>query len=129
VTDATQKNALVTESNILTNRFAFATKMVDRHDVSPAALAINPNATGPAITMKEAEQAAMNLEGIPRYDHIFIVMLENKATLSIRNSAYAPKINSYLNAGNQFTSYFATGNPSEPNYTALGGADDFGINR
>src|SRR5262249_22015390 len=30
-------------------------------------------------------------------------------------------------AGNQATSYYATGNPSEPNYTALGGADDFGI--
>jgi hypothetical protein len=32
-----------------------------------------------------------------------------------------------LNANNQATNYFATGNPSEPNYTALGGADDFGI--
>ena len=67
------------------------------------------------------------MEGIPRYDHIFIVMLENKATSSIANSAFAPKINAYLKAGNQLTSYFATGNPSEPNYTALGGADDFGI--
>ena len=43
------------------------------------------------------------------------------------NSPYAPKINAYLTANNQFTNYFATGNPSEPNYTALGGADDFGI--
>jgi len=69
----------------------------------------------------------MNVEGIPRYDHIFIVMLENKATSSIKNSAFAPRINEYLSSGNQFTNYFATGNPSEPNYTALGGADDFGI--
>ena len=78
-------------------------------------------------SIKDAQIAAMNVEGIPRYDHIFIVMLENKATSSIRGSAYAPKINAYLDANNQFTSYFATGNPSEPNYTALGGADDFGI--
>jgi hypothetical protein len=127
VSDASDLKSLLTESTILTNRNAFAAKMVDRHDVSPAALAADPNATGPAITIKEAEQAAMNVEGIPRYDHIFIVMLENKATLSIRNSAFAPNINRYLNAGNQFTNYFATGNPSEPNYTALGGADDFGI--
>jgi hypothetical protein len=55
------------------------------------------------------------------------VMLENKGTKTILNSAFAPKINGYLTAGNQLTSYYATGNPSEPNYTALGGADDFGI--
>ncbi len=54
-------------------------------------------------------------------------MLENKGTVSILDSPYAPKINGYLSTGNQATSYFATGNPSEPNYTALGGGDDFGI--
>jgi hypothetical protein len=43
------------------------------------------------------------------------------------NSPFAPKINAYLHAGNLLTSYYATGNPSEPNYTALGGGDDFGI--
>ncbi len=43
------------------------------------------------------------------------------------NSAFAPKINGYLRAGNFASSYYATGNPSEPNYTALGGGDDFGI--
>lgn len=100
------------ESVALTNRWAFASKLVDRKEVAGV----------PA-----AEQAAMNVEGIPRYDHIFVIMLENKATLSIKGSAYAPNINKYLNDGNQFTSYFATGNPSEPNYTALGGADDWGI--
>ncbi len=127
VRDDADQAALLQESVILTNRFTLATKMFNRGDVSPAALATHPQATGPAITMPEAEQAAMNVEGIPRYDHIFIVMLENKATSSIKNSPFAPKINGYLNAGNQFTDYFATGNPSEPNYTALGGADDFGI--
>jgi len=106
------RNAVLAESVILTNRFGFAAKMVDRGDVA---------------AIKDAQTAAMNVEGIPRYDNIFIVMLENKATLSIKGSAYAPKINAYLNSNNQFTSYFATGNPSEPNYTALGGADDFGI--
>lgn len=127
IADLTVKTTLLNESVILSNRFALAARMVDRQDVSPAALAADPAATGPAIVIKEAQQAAMNIEGIPRYDHIFIIMLENKATSSIKGSKYAPKINGYLNAGNQFTSYFATGNPSEPNYTALGGADDFGI--
>lgn len=119
VTDPVVKTALLNESVILSNRFALAAKMVDRGDVSPS--------TSLPIAIKEAQQVAMNVEGIPRYDHIFIIMLENKGTKSIKGSPYAPKINAWLNAGNQFTSYFATGNPSEPNYTALGGADDFGI--
>lgn len=127
VSDSATKTALLNESVILSSRFALAAKMVDRGDVSPAALATDPNATGPAITIKEAQQAALNIEGIPRYDHVFIIMLENKGTNSIKGSKYAPKINDYLNSGNQFVSYFATGNPSEPNYTALGAADDFGI--
>jgi hypothetical protein len=126
VLGATQ-TALLTESVILTRRFAFAARMVDRHDVSPAALKLNPQATGPAITIKEAQQAAMNLELIPRYDHLFVIILENKASSSIVNSTFAPRIDAYLAAGNQFTSYYATGRPSEPNYTAIAAADDFGI--
>ena len=112
VTDSIQKAAIAKEGTLLTNRFGFAAKMLDRGD---------------AATITDAQQAAMNVEGIPRYDHIFIVMLENKATLSIKNTNFAPKIQSYLAANNQFSNYFATGNPSEPNYTALGGADDWGI--
>ena len=128
VNDTAIQTALLNESVILSERFALAAKMVDRGDVSPAALAANPSATGPTTTIKEAEQTVMNIEGIPRYDHIFIIMLENKGTKSIKDSPYAPKINAYLNEGNQFTNYFATGRPSEPNYLALGAADDFGIN-
>ena len=83
VNPAPARAAVLAESVALSRRFAFAATMVERHDVSPAAVARDPRATGPAITMKEAQQAAMNLEGIPRYDHIFIVILENKATSAI----------------------------------------------
>jgi hypothetical protein len=141
----TVQTALLNEANALNNRFAYATTKLDRGDKFPDALANpggDPRLTGMAgvttatanvadnrkpITFLQSQQAAFNVEGIPRYDNIFIVMLENKATLSILNSAYAPKINGYLKAGNQLVSYYATGNPSEPNYTALGGADDWGI--
>jgi hypothetical protein len=141
----TTQTALLNEANALNNRFAYATAKLDRGDKFPDALANpggDPRLTGMAgvttatanvadnrkpITFLQSQQAAFNVEGIPRYDNIFIVMLENKATMSILNSAYAPKINGYLKAGNQLVSYYATGNPSEPNYTALGGADDWGI--
>jgi hypothetical protein len=139
--------AMLAESKALDNRFTFAVTKLDRGDLYPDALAVpggdprlvgkagviqtglNTSATDSrkAITFPQAEQAAFNVEGIPRYDNIFVVMLENKATSSILNSPFAPKINALLRSGNQLTSYYATGNPSEPNYTALGGADDFGI--
>jgi hypothetical protein len=124
---APNRSAILAESVVLSRRFGLAAKMVDRRDVSPAARARNPKATGPAITMKEAQQEAMNLEDIPRYDHIFIITLENKAASTIKNSPLAPHINGYLNAGNQFTSYYATANPSEPNRIAVASGDDFGI--
>ncbi len=124
IADERTRALLLRESVILTSRFSLAATMVDRRDLSPAA---NPSAAGPAITIKEAQQAVMNLEAIPRYDHLFIIMLENKATSSIVGSPFAPKINAYLKSGNQFTSYFATGNPSEPNRVALAAGDDFGI--
>jgi hypothetical protein len=144
VSDTTLKGAMLTETNALGNRFEYAITKLDRGDLYPDALA-NPGGdpelaglavtaatntakdTRKAITFQQSQQAAFEVEGIPRYDEIFVVMLENKGTQTILNSAYAPKINAYLKQGNQFTSYYATGNPSEPNYTALGGADDFGI--
>jgi hypothetical protein len=145
VTGADQK-AMLAESKALDNRFTYAITKLDRGDLFPDALAVSggdprlkgmvnvTQATVPSgtdrrapITFAQAEQAAFNVEGIPRYDNVFVVMLENKATSSILNSPFAPKINALLQAGNQLTSYYATGNPSEPNYTALGGADDFGI--
>ncbi|MDP9902543.1 alkaline phosphatase family protein [Variovorax ginsengisoli] len=138
--------AVLAESHVLEGRFTYAVTKLDRGDLYPDALALpggDPRlkglttvtqATVPAakdtrtkITFAQAQQAAFAIEGVPRYDNIFVVMLENKATSSILNSPFAPRINALLKAGNQLTSYYATGNPSEPNYTALGGADDFGI--
>ncbi|HVV48814.1 MAG TPA: phosphoesterase [Polyangia bacterium] len=137
--------ALLKEENILTARFRYATAKYDRGDLYPDALAFpggDPELTGlpgvtpltasvtdtrQPITFLQAQQAAFAVEGIPRYDHIFIVMLENKSTQAMLNSNFAPKINALLKANNYVSSYYATGQPSEPNYTALGGADDWGI--
>jgi hypothetical protein len=139
------KTALLREEVVLSGRFSYAITKLDRGDLYPDRLAFpggDPEITGmagvtpatattvdtrSAITFHQAEQAAFNIEGVPRYDHIFIVMLENKSTSAILGSAYAPKLNAYFHSGNVANSYFATGNPSEPNYTALGGGDDFGI--
>jgi hypothetical protein len=138
--------AMLAESKALDNRFTYAVTKLDRGDLYPDALAVAggdprlaamagvtqatvPSGADPRtkITFAQAEQAAFDIEGVPRYDSVFVIMLENKATSSILGSAFAPKINALLQANNQLGSYYATANPSEPNYTAIGGADDFGI--
>ncbi|MGF6367504.1 hypothetical protein OKW40_000254 [Paraburkholderia sp. RAU6.4a] len=140
-----EQYAVLFEENALTNRYTYATTKLDRGDKYPDALAVaggDPTLTGvsgitagetiptdtrKAITFAQAQQAAFNVEAIPRYDNVFVIMLENSSTNRVKGSAYMPAVNSMITNGNYFSTYFATGSPSEPNYTALGGADDFGI--
>ncbi|WP_186061488.1 alkaline phosphatase family protein [Burkholderia gladioli] len=152
-----EQAAILYEDNALSNRYTYATTKLDRGDLYPDALAVTggdpslaklqgissatlvtPTQTQAPITFAQAQQAAFNVEGIPRYDAVFILMLENRSigtttggTIGIEGSGDAPYIagNLDFNTGkwNQATTYYSTGNPSEPNYTALGGADDWGI--
>lgn len=132
-----EQYALMYESNALANRYTYATAKLDRGDKYPDALAVaggDPRVAGAAadtrtaITFAQSQQAAFNIEGVPAYDNIFIIMEENKSTDAILgNTTYAPYTNQLLAKYNQLTTYYSTGNPSEPNYTALGGGDDFGI--
>lgn len=141
-----EQYAVLYESNLLTNRYVYATAKLDRGDKYPDALAVAggdprlaglahvtsgetiPSDTRTTITFAQSQQAAFNIEGIPAYDNIFVIIEENKSTDAILgNTTYAPYINELLSANNQLTTYYSTGNPSEPNYTALGGGDDWGI--
>ncbi|WP_377324981.1 alkaline phosphatase family protein [Rhodanobacter terrae] len=57
---------------------------------------------------------------IPRYDHVVIVVMENKSIGSIvGNTTDAPYVNSLLSSGVNFTQSYAVTHPSEPNYLAL----------
>ena len=152
LTGATQY-AVLYEDNQLGNRYTYATTKLDRKDLYPDNLAVpggdprlvglagvtisnkdgstvtpsTPSQKQAAITFAQAQQAAFNVEGVPAYDNIFVVIEENKSTDVIVGNSRAVNINYILNKYNQLTTYYSTGNPSEPNYTALGGGDDFGI--
>ena len=135
VSSTAEQYALQYEDNALGNRYTYATAKLDRGDKYPDALAVaggDPRLAGAsdtrtAITFAQSQQAAFNIEGVPAYDNIFVIMEENKSTDAILGNSRAPFINKLLNTYNQLTTYYSTGNPSEPNYTALGGADDWGI--
>ena len=152
-----EQSAILYEDNALTNRYTYATTKLDRADLYPdnlavtggdptlvgasgvsATTAVKPTQSQAPITFAQAQQAAFNVEGIPRYDTIFVLMLENRSigtttggTIGIEGSGDAPYIAGNLAFGsgswNQASTYYSTSNPSEPNYTSLGGGDDWGI--
>ena len=146
LTNAAEQYAVLYESNALSKRYTYATAKLDRGDKYPDALAVAggdprlagvtgitsgetiPADTRTTITYAQAQQAAFNIEGVPTYDNIFVIIEENKSTDAILgNTANAPVMNQLLAKYNQLTTYYSTGVPSEPNYTALGGGDDWGI--
>jgi hypothetical protein len=64
---------------------------------------------------------------VPKYDHIVIVILENKPQKDIMGNKDAPYINSLAKDNALATNYTAITNPSLPNYLALIGGSTFGI--
>ncbi len=56
---------------------------------------------------------------VPLFDHIVLVMFENKKYSSINGSSSAPYFNSLASQGAKFTNSFAITHPSQPNYVAL----------
>ncbi len=143
IADPTELAALVKESVIDAGRFELAAKFVDRGDTvgelrgnfdCPNVASFDsvnadacPASDLQTVDIKTAQNYAQNLEGIPRYDHVFVIIEENESLSSLKNNSNLPYLNALLNAGSQFYNYYSTGNPSEPNYLALGSADDWGV--
>ena len=65
--------------------------------------------------------------GIPRPDHVLIVIEENHAYTEIVGSPAAPYLNSLAQQGALFTESFGIRHPSQPNYLALFSGSTQGI--
>jgi hypothetical protein len=72
-----------------------------------------------ALGVATSHQRAAAAAGVPRPDHVVIVVFENKKANSIFGSSSAPYLNSLANAGAKFTQSYAIEHPSEPNYLDL----------
>ncbi|WP_041832601.1 alkaline phosphatase family protein [Actinoplanes sp. N902-109] len=86
--------------------------MVRRLTVAAATLAL---VTAGLTAAAPTAQAAT---GVPRFDHIVLVMFENKASSQI-TAAGAPYFQSLAAQGTSFTQSYAITHPSQPNYIAL----------
>lgn len=64
---------------------------------------------------------------MPRYQHIFVIVDENKDLSAVIRRKYAPRINAMAQAYGSATHYDGVAHPSEPNYVAIVGGSTFGI--
>ena len=75
-----------------------------------------------------ATAAAQASAGIPRYEHIFLIIEENRSYGEIiGEKSIAPNINRLAAQYGQATQFYAEVHPSEGNYVAMLGGDTFGI--
>jgi|SRR5580658_267571 phosphatidylinositol-3-phosphatase len=64
-------------------------------------------------------------KGIPRLDHVFVIMMENHAYGQIAGNPQAPFINSLMSKANLAQNYFAIAHPSSTNYLEVVGGSNF----
>jgi hypothetical protein len=79
------------------------------------------------LTLAAPAVRAAGLEGVPRYDHVVVIVEENKDYAQILDPAAAPNIAGLAAAYGNATQFYAEVHPSEANYVALLGGDTFGI--
>ncbi len=77
--------------------------------------------TGAAAAQTERDRA------VSHYDHIIVIVEENKGYATVLSSGYAPAIAGFAKTYGNAAQMFAERHPSEPNYVALLGGDTFGI--
>jgi len=65
--------------------------------------------------------------GIPRLDHVFVIMMENHGFNQIVGNPNAPFANQMAKTANSASNYFAVGHPSLTNYLEVVGGSNFGV--
>jgi hypothetical protein len=82
-----------------------------------------------ATTASLGAQDAMTARdrAVPHYDHIIVIVEENKSYGTVLDHGYAPTIAGLASTYGMATQMYAERHPSEPNYVALLGGDTFGI--
>ncbi|WP_327293773.1 alkaline phosphatase family protein [Streptomyces sp. NBC_01197] len=74
-----------------------------------------------------APSSAQAANGVPRPDHVVIVVFENTSESSIIGNPQAPYFNQLANTGANFTNAHAIEHPSQPNYLDLFSGSNQGV--
>lgn len=65
--------------------------------------------------------------GVPKLDHVFVIVMENHGYAEIIGNPNTPFINQYAKSVNLATNYFAIAHPSLTNYLEIAGGSNFGV--
>ena len=65
--------------------------------------------------------------GIPRLDHVWVIMMENHGYSQVVGNPNDPFVNDYVTLVNSATNYFAVAHPSLTNYLEVTGGSNFGV--
>jgi len=90
---------------------------------SAAALLAAASLVSPAFANDDAPK------GIPHFDHIFVILMENHGFQQIFRNPNEPYLNKLIKEGkvNLAMNYFAVGHPSLTNYLEIVGGSNFGV--
>ncbi|MHA6757587.1 chitosanase [Streptacidiphilus sp. PAMC 29251] len=88
---------------------------------------VSTAAAAPPAPKAAAEAAAAAASSLPTFDHVVVVMEENKFYEDIVGSKDAPYINSLATQGAAFTNFHGTTHPSQGNYIALMSGSTHGV--
>jgi hypothetical protein len=94
--------------------------------MSPAAPG-GPLPTSPATSTAPPRSAATGADGVPRFDHIVVVVEENKPYGELIDTGSTPFLTVLANSGAVLTQSYAITHPSEPNYVALFAGSTHGL--
>jgi phosphatidylinositol-3-phosphatase len=100
---------------------ALALSMLAAALVTPTAAwsGVSPASARPVIDVQPGGAASAQAERLPRFNHVLLVIFENKNAGSILGNPAAPYFNRLAAGGATFTHSYAVTHPSQPNYLAL----------
>jgi hypothetical protein len=95
----------------------------------PAGNPATTTATTPIHSQTATSQTATSRAAgtVPRFDHVVVVVEENRSYADVIGNPSAPYLNSLASTGAVFTLSFAVTHPSEPNYLALFSGSTHGL--
>jgi hypothetical protein len=83
--------------------------------------------TGPTPRSTAPVETPIATAAIPHFDHIYVIVFENKESSDIVGSSDAPYLNSLIGQYGLATGYHSIAHPSQPNYLALWSGSTFGV--
>lgn len=86
---------------------------------------VAPNATSIAPATTPATRTTTTKR--PLFDHIYLIVMENKESTDIIGNGHAPYLNALIQQYGVATNYTGVTHPSQPNYLALWAGSTFGV--